>query len=123
MMIPLHIPATKETPGVNFDANNQIFEIKGISLPKDANNFYQPIINWLKTYSSSPNLKTIFKIDLLYFNITSSKQILNLFNMLKRVTSSNNELTIEWHYDNDDEMLEMGQDYEYMVGVPFKFVS
>jgi hypothetical protein len=77
-MKTLYIEATAKTPMVRFDPENNIFEIKGKSIPDDAEVFYQSILHWFDDYLVRPNKETILKIDLEYFNISSSKRLLFL---------------------------------------------
>ena len=68
--------------------------------------------------------KTQFKINLEYFNIASSKRILFLLYKLNELAEANKEVSVEWHHrENDEDMFEVGQDYAYMVRVPFKFIE
>jgi hypothetical protein len=123
-MKPLRIQATVKTPEVLFDPSNEVFEIKGKSVPDDAEEFYKNILAWVEDYVSNPKPKTIFKIDLEYFNISSSKRILFLFYKLNELKEKGNDIKIIWYYNEDDEdMFEVGQDYAFMVKIPFEFVS
>ena len=46
-METIKILGTDDTPNVILDANNEIFEISGRSLPEDVSAFYEPILSWL----------------------------------------------------------------------------
>ncbi|HRE98102.1 MAG TPA: DUF1987 domain-containing protein, partial [Flavobacteriales bacterium] len=72
----LHIEATEKTPLVKFDPANGAFEIRGKSIPQDADSFYIPILEWMEEYVNNPNSITKVVLDLEYFNISSSKRIL-----------------------------------------------
>ena len=123
-MEPLRIEATSKTPEILFDATNEVFEIKGKSIPGDAEQFFSPITSWIEDYVSKPNHSTLFKIDLEYFNISSSKRILNILYKLHELVEKGLNIIIEWHYNEDEEdMLEVGEDYEFMVRIPFKYVK
>jgi hypothetical protein len=123
-MEALRIQETHKTPEVLFDPKNEVFEIKGKSIPDDAELFFADILNWMEDYVSNPNENTIIKIDLEYFNISSSKRILFLFYKLNELKEKGKNIKIIWHYNEDDEdMFEVGQDYAFMVKIPFDFVS
>ncbi len=123
-MEPLRIQATVKTPEVLFDPTNEVFEIKGKSVPEDAEEFYHEVLQWVEDYVSNPSEKTVFKIDLEYFNISSSKRILFLFYKLNELKEKGKHIKIVWYYNEDDEdMFEVGQDYAFMVKIPFEFVS
>jgi hypothetical protein len=60
-------------------------------------------------------------IQLEYFNTSSSKCILDVFKKLEAIYKSGNEVVINWFYEEDDEdMLEAGEDYQSIIKIPFK---
>ena len=73
---PLIYTPTPTTPQVVLDVASGRFEIKGRSLPEHAIVFYAPILEWLKTYSTSPAEYTEIHIQLDYFNTPSAKPLL-----------------------------------------------
>jgi len=98
--------------------------IKGRCIPDEPDEFWLPILNWFESYKLNPVHNTTFQIDLEYFNISSSKRILFLLYNLNELAESGNNVCVEWLYrDSDEDMFEVGQDYAYMVRVPFKFVE
>lgn len=123
-MEALRIQETHKTPEVLFDPKNEVFEIKGKSIPDDAELFFESILSWIEDYVSNPNENTIIKIDLEYFNISSSKRILFMFYKLNELKEKGKNIKIIWYYNEEDEdMFEVGQDYAFMVKIPFDFVS
>jgi hypothetical protein len=122
-MEPLIREATPETPHVIFDKDNNTFEMKGKSFPEEARSFFNPMIEWMKEYIKAPNEKTEFKINMEYYNTASSKMILELLKYFKEIHKNGGNVEILWHYPEDDEdMLEAGEDYEEILQVPFKYV-
>jgi len=113
---------TAQTPSINFNPTNGLMEIKGRSIPYDSDDYWMPILNWFESYVVTPFQSTVFKINLEYFNISSSKRILFLLYKLNEIADKGLDVQVEWAYKSDDEdMYEVGQDYAYMVKVPFKF--
>jgi len=113
---------TAQTPSINFNPTNGLMEIKGRSIPYDSDDYWMPILNWFESYVVAPFQSTVFKINLEYFNISSSKRILFLLYKLNEIADKGLDVQVEWEYKSDDEdMYEVGQDYAYMVKVPFKF--
>lgn len=122
MMEPYIIDSTPHTPMVNFNSKSGVMEIKGRSIPDQPDDFWIPVLNWFESYLLNPTQKTVVKIDLEYFNISSSKRILFLLYKLNELVESGNDVTVEWMYrESDEDMYEVGQDYAYMVKVPFIF--
>lgn len=121
-MEDLFINATPQTPLINFNGKSGVMEIRGRSIPDQPDEFWLPILNWFESYLMNPRHSTTIKIDLEYFNISSSKRILFLLYKLNELVDKGNDAKVEWHYRHSDEdMYEVGQDYAYMVKVPFVF--
>jgi hypothetical protein len=112
---------TPKTPSVKLDAQSGIVEIKGRSIPENSLEFYKPLIEWVEKYSADSQSETNVHIQLEYFNTSSSKCLLDFF---KRLETINNKVVINWYYEQDDEdMLEAGEDYEAIINVPFKMIE
>ncbi|MCH2234299.1 MAG: DUF1987 domain-containing protein [Crocinitomicaceae bacterium] len=123
-MNPLRIQATAKTPEVLLDPSNNIFEIKGKSVPEDADAFYNLILKWFDDYVVQPNESTLLRVDLEYFNISSSKRLLFLLYKLNELQARGADVKIQWFYSEaDEDMFEVGQDYAFMVKIPFQFVE
>lgn len=120
----IKIKGTDDTPNVILDAQNNIFEFSGRSLPEDVATFYAPVLEWIQEYAKSPNPKTSVVFKLEYFNTASSKMILDLLLKFEEIYKSGKEVVIVWNYQEDDEdMLEAGEEYADIVEVPFQKVS
>jgi hypothetical protein len=123
-MESLLIEGTAKTPSIKFDPNSGLIEIKGRSIPENSIEFYKPMVDWLEKYSKSPKPQTKVNIQLEYFNTSSSKCILDVFKKLEEIHKSNNQVVINWYYEEDDEdMLEAGEDYESIIRIPFKMIE
>ncbi len=117
------IEGTPKTPSISFDLNGGVLEIKGRSIPENSIEFYKPLVDALDKYSSSPKSATTVQVQLEYFNTSSSKCILDVFKKLESINKGGSSVTINWHYEEDDEdMLEAGEDYQAIINVPFKMV-
>lgn len=118
-MIDFFVKGTHQTPDVLFRSNG-ILTLKGRSIPESADNFYTPVLEWLDSYILQAPNKTRLEVDLDYFNINSAKKILDIFYKLNSLVSSGKKLSIIWNYA-DDEMLEVGQDFNHLSEVSFQF--
>ncbi|UKN02613.1 DUF1987 domain-containing protein [Paracrocinitomix mangrovi] len=123
-MEALRIRETAKTPEIIFDPANSIFEIKGKSVPDNAEDFYTEVLNWIDDYVANPLGETVLKINLEYFNISSSKRLLFLLYKLNELASSEKSVKVQWFYNKaDEDMFEVGQDYAFMVKFPFEFIE
>jgi hypothetical protein len=123
-MEPIIIEGTPKTPSVKFDEKEGVFEIKGRSIPENSVEFYKPLNEWLDNYMQTPLDKTVVNIRLEYFNTSSSKCILDVFKRLEAIHKTKHDVEINWFYEEDDEdMLEAGEDYDSIIKVPFKMIE
>jgi hypothetical protein len=117
------IDGTPKTPTISFDLGKGVLEIKGRSIPENSIEFYKPLVDALDKYTGVTKSETTVNIQLEYFNTSSSKCILDVFKKLETIHKGGNAVTIHWHYEEDDEdMLEAGEDYQAIINVPFKMV-
>lgn len=120
-MEDIKIEGTPKTPQVTFEAAKGTLEIRGRSIPENSIEFYKPLMDWIEAYARSSKDKTTVNIQLEYFNTSSSKCILDLF---KKLEAINNEIVINWYYEEEDEdMLEAGEDYDAIINIPFKMIE
>jgi hypothetical protein len=114
------IKSTYETPAIEFYPKEGKLLIEGRSLPENSTSFYSPLLEALENYNNNPASFTTVDIKLEYFNTSSSKCILNILRILQKIHSENESVTINWHHDKDDEeIIEIGQDYSLIINVPF----
>lgn len=117
----IQLNPSPKTPSIHFDVEKGTLEIKGRSIPENALEFYRPLIEWVEKYSVQSKPETTVHIQLEYFNTSSSKCLLDLF---KKLESIGNKVVIHWYYEQDDEdMLEAGEDYEAIINIPFKMIE
>ncbi len=120
----VNIEGTPKTPTITLNPESGTIEIKGRSIPENSIEFYKPIVDWLEDYTKAPKDKTVVNIQLEYFNTSSSKCILDVFKKLENIKKGKNDVVVNWYYEEDDEdMLEAGEDYESIIKVPFKMIE
>ena len=120
----LHIEATETTPKIDFNKDTGEFVLEGKSVPGNADSFYREALTWLDEYVQNPKDKTLITLKLDYFNIASSKRILHILYKLNELVDKGYEVESDWYYHEDeDDMLEVGQDFAFMVKIPFTFIE
>jgi hypothetical protein len=124
MMNTYYTGGTSKTPEINLNPENGDLLFKGRSIPENSIEFYQPIFKWMETYSESPAEYTTLHMQLEYFNTASSKCLLDIFKKLEKVKSTGKPVIVKWYYEDDDEdMLEAGEDYESIINIPFEMIE
>jgi hypothetical protein len=123
MSIYIH-DGTSDLPSITLDKSDATFEIAGASFPEDARDFYQPVLDWIDDFRQEPlgELNLCFKLT--YYNTSSSKMIHSIFEKFENIYESGCKLSIEWHYDPDDEdMYEAGLGYKERIEIPFQLIE
>ncbi len=123
-METVSIEGTPKTPAITMDPEKGLIEIKGRSIPENSIEFYKPVVDWLDKYEKEPHEITTVNMQLEYFNTSSSKCILDVFKKLEAIKKARHDVVINWYYEEDDEdMLEAGEDYESIIRIPFKMIE
>ena len=113
------IESTESTPEMVLDYDNASFLIKGESYPENVTKCYTDIFDSLGNYLNNMNDgKFTATFELIYFNSSSVKIIMNLFDMFDECASNGNDVKIIWNYQEDDETIEesgeeFGEDLEH----------
>ncbi len=123
-MKPYKVEKTETTPIVHLDKEKSIFKIEGMSITENAFEFYEPIINWLNEYAINPNDKTIFEINITYFNSVSALYIAKVIKVLKDIYLNKKDVILKWFYNEDDsEMQEHGIGLETVFKIPIELIQ
>jgi len=123
-MSVINIEHTETTPKVIFNKEAGVFSIEGKTLPENVNQFYEPLLNWLTDYINNPNDETVLKIKLEYINTASSKAIFSIFLKLEKLIEKGKKAKIIWYYaDDDEDMMDVGEEYADVIKVPFEHVE
>lgn len=122
-MKSLEITETKRLPAINFNAETGILSMKGKSLPDNPLGFFGPVMDWLKEYVETPAGATVFHVSLEYFNTSTSKFLMQIFQLLQDLYKKGNDVRICWYYGEDDlDLMESGEEFEGLLNVPFEII-
>ncbi|OQW95550.1 MAG: hypothetical protein BWK79_02130 [Beggiatoa sp. IS2] len=109
------IESSKQTPFLSFNADEHLLELKGECYPENIAEFSAPLFSWLVQYLQQlgPEIFTI-NIELTYFNSSSSKILLDLFDKLEEeVGERNKNIIVNWIYDvENDTAQEYGEEFQ-----------
>lgn len=120
------IEATKSSPFVLINPLSNQIQVKGESYPENAAKFFGPILSSVNEYVNSTQAQTItVDIHLSYFNSSSSKALLNLFEILDQAASENKQVEVNWRYHPENETIfEAGEEFEdETTAIKFNFVQ
>ena len=124
-MESLNIEGGKKNPEVSFEPYSGVLVMIGKSSLENPTKFFDPIVEWLEEYGNKPSPITTFRMQLEYFNSSSSKLMMKIFRTLEKMhKDTKTQCIIEWYYDEmDGSMLEAGEDFESMLKMDFKYIS
>ena len=119
-MSAIQLEGTAKTPQVAFNDSPLSMEISGRSIPENSIAFYTPLLEWVdENLQDGGNLDVSIRLE--YFNTSSSKCLMDL---LKRIEQSPAEANVLWYYEEEDEdMLEAGEDYDAIIDMPFRLIA
>jgi SiaC family regulatory phosphoprotein len=122
----LNINKTESTPEVRLNYTSGVMEFKGESYPENTAEFYAPVFEWVRNYlnNSSAALTTV-NMEIIYFNSSSSKALMNFFDMMDKASEEGRKIVINWIYDAENEnSMEYGEEFkEDLESLEFNLVE
>ena len=116
----LTLKKTHDTPYIHLKEG--LIEIKGRLMPENVLKFFSPVKKWIEKYSKNPDDFTKIDLFLPYVNSSSIKQINDLLKILNLKYNEGCDMKIFWTYEEgDDSALEIGNDLESMLNIPFEY--
>lgn len=104
-----------ETPVITF-IKNSVLTISGRSISSNPIHMFDELIKEIEEYKQQEPLLELV-MDLEFFNTPSAKKLHNVFKTLEGTNTK-----VVWIYEEDDEdLLEAGQDFESMIKLDFEF--
>lgn len=121
-MIALNISPTLRTAGITYNVDRDTLEINGISIPENADAFFQPLYEWMNFMTKNHKGPLTIRINLTYFNTSSVRHLLIIIKGL--IAAFRDSLKVQWVYEQDDEEIrERGEQLSEVVKFPFEFVA
>ena len=109
----IKIERTERSPEIDFDFQNNVFSLRGESYPEDVPAFFGPHIGALESHLAGLSEGTVeFNFEMIYFNSTSAKVVMKLFDALEEAAGNGVAVTVNWYFDaEDDNMEELGEEF------------
>jgi len=112
-MSELNIAATERTPEIKLSVTDGIFSMKGESFPEDVSAFYGQVIVAVDQLASRLAKALTVDVAMIYINSSSIKAMFRIFEGLEAVRKNGQSLSITWHYQEDDDIMqELGDDFK-----------
>jgi len=112
-MDTIRLEATERTPELDFDFQANTFTLRGESYPEDVTDFFGEPIGRLEAHLGALERGALtFNFELIYFNSSSAKVIMRLFELLEETAQRGVAVTVNWSFDaDDDNMEELGEEF------------
>lgn len=122
----LLIEKTQSTPTIQFDILSNVLTISGESFPENTAKFYSPVLEWLREYLEQLDSATevTMEIDIIYFNSSTSKIFMTIFDMLEGAVENGKKVCVNWRCDEKNETaFECGEEFKEDLNVlPFNLI-
>ena len=107
------IEGTERTPEIAFDFSADIYRIAGESYPENVSEFYDALVEKLKSHlSTRKDAQIEFNFEFIYFNSSTAKVLFDLFELMDETSENGNKVTVNWIYEEDDDhMEELGEEF------------
>ena len=108
-MEDINIAGTDDSPKVTLDYGKGIIEFEGECYPENTFEFFEPILEWIKTYFDG-NMQDVTTVNfkLTYFNSATTQALFDIFDELDVAECEN--LNVNWFYDENNK--NTFEDYE-----------
>ena len=122
----IQIEATERSPEIDFNFAENNFSMRGESYPEDVSEFFGEIMKQFYEYVADlVNAEITFTFELIYFNSSTAKVLMGLFDRLDEIAEEGNKVIINWYFEEDDDnMEELGEEFgEDLEHAEFNLVS
>lgn len=110
----LIIEQTESTPKICFEYSSGILALQGESYPENTAEFYAPVFEWLRKFlDGSDEFAVTVNMEIIYFNSSSSKALMNVFDLLEDAAAEGRKIAVNWIYAAGNESaLEYGEEFK-----------
>jgi len=112
-MTMLCIEGTKSSPRMSFDPASGVLDISGESYPENCQRVYEPMFQWLQElFIKQPQCRVLVNMEIRYFNSSSSRIFMNLFDLLDEQAAKGREIEVRWRFhEENDTARECGEEF------------
>ena len=122
-MKPLIILPTDKTPKIDF--TEHVFQLSGMSIPKDYQLFYNSIYEYLDLYAKSikPHNCTIVEMGLAYTCKEGMYYIEKLLQKFVKMHCEDHEVMIAWFFCDTSISVKVGENLSNKLNFPFIYID
>ncbi len=110
-------------PTIILDKDKNLFLIRGRSFPENAEELFADTLAWLDEYMKQPNDHTLLTIKLYYYNSSTARKLLEIFDRLEKIKKAGHDVTVQWYYQEEDDVIrENGEDFAMIFDLDFQLI-
>jgi hypothetical protein len=98
----LYIEPTAKTPQIDLNCVNGELILSGRSIPENAAELYGSILSWIHEYIENPRHITNLRLNLEYFNTSSSIWLAKIVKSLSTIKNSDYTVMIHLYFNIDE---------------------
>jgi hypothetical protein len=98
----LYVEQTPKTPQVDLNQYTGELILYGRSIPENAAKVYEPVLSWVSEYILKPRPTTNFRLNLEYFNTSSSIWLVKILKVLIQIKEPDYVLIIHLYIPMED---------------------
>jgi len=98
----LFIEPTAKTPQIDLNCVNGELILSGRSIPENANDLYDNVFKWVHEYIADPRQITNLRLNLEYFNTSSSIWLAKIVKALSTIKNSDYTVMIHLYFNIDE---------------------
>ena len=123
-MEDIFIKESPTTPEVNFNFQEGELEVKGVSIPEDTEEFYNPLIEALEEFiNTEMPEKIVMTFKLIYVNTSTSAVLGKMIKILEPLEGEERDVQVHWYYEVEDEdMKDLGEDFNSFSKLSFELI-
>ena len=112
-MDQLVIAKTARSPEIDFDFAANRFAIRGESYPENVSAFFdEPLQRQEQHLNTLHDADVEFRFELIYFNSSTAKVLMELFEALDAAAAHGNRVAVRWAYEEGDtNAQELGEEF------------
>lgn len=112
-MFRLELEKTVSTPYILADEALGLLKISGESFPENVSEFYRSLMQWLTEFLESDFEKFQADFELVYFNSSTSKLLMNIMELLSNAAERGKNVIVNWFSDSENEIIiECGEEFK-----------
>lgn len=93
---------TTKTPQIDFNQHTGELILSGKSIPENSARVYEPLLEWITDYLKSPCNITNLRLNLEYFNTSTSLWLAKMVSALSKINREDCILFIHMYFDIED---------------------